>query len=209
MFKLIQDHTKARRGDLFITSHKGSIDRAIRIFTTSRSSHVGIILDSNTIMHRDEDGRFSHSETIWETIEAFPPKVDNRTRSSLNDFFLTEKLQSKKHRIGIIAVYRPVNRSPEMVEDALLRIEELKGKLYDFLAIWRIGLLRLNRMFPFIATPLMKIFPWKNVEKWYICSEKANIYLKYLNYHIHKESYCVTPSDIDDHCFQRLVDVQL
>ena len=201
MFKLVHNPLDAKIGDIFFTSHIGLVDRLIRIFTTNPVSHVGIIVDIRKSSKPDGKGGMLHSVN-WRTIEAFPPVVRFRDRHSDNDFFLNQKIQSKKHTIGIISIFRPEQTQP--IYFAMKWLYETVGKWYDFLSVVRLGLIRLRRALPFIAVPLMKLFPWNNHPKWWMCAEKTIEYLAKLGYEDLPIGYGTAPGDLERYCINRL-----
>ena len=193
-FKLVKNIDDIQPGDLFFTSHKGFVDRGIRIFTTSNVSHVGYVHNVSKW-----DGKV---EAI-ETIEAFPPVVRYRHRTRANDFFLDEKVTSH-HPTGIITIMRP-DLFPSV--QAVHFIHGTVGKPYDLLAVLRLGLLRLGRLAPAIAVPVLNRLPAKELSKAWMCSESNATYLEMMGYDITDSPYAVSPDDLREFCFTHLTGV--
>ena len=202
---LIQDHTKAEPGDIFFTSNVGFFDWIIRTATANPVSHVGIILDVQRKSVVYKNGKKVNRD-IWETIEALPPEVRIRTRRAEHGFFLDKKVYSKTHKVGIISLYRPKGGLDFNSKRWLLR---QVGKTYDYYAVIRLGLVKLNNILPWIAKPLMKIFPWKTKRGWLMCSELVNFYLKLKAYRKLPAGYSDPPGDLERYCIRQLTGVEV
>ena len=171
-WRLIQDHTKAQPGDLGFTSHIGVVDKVIRITTTSMISHVFVVENVEIKRNRTKDGKFLPVRRILHTIEAFPARVRRRKRSQENDFFLDKAIKKADHTVGIVSLFRPpidkVNNILNIHRDAI-------GTRYDFVAVIRLGLMRIYRIksLRFITVPLIKVLPNKDNPNNNMCSELA------------------------------------
>ena len=126
LFQRVMDPADAKAGDVFWTTNKGWLDRLIRIFTTSRVSHVGLIAATS-----------APTKGVWTTHEAFADGLLERRRNYDDPAVVT------------------ILRLPGNPDEGLARSWQIVDSRYDFRAVWRLAVARLKRSVvigPFLAT---------------------------------------------------------